>query len=222
MYYSNIIITKFRLFFFQDENEIPSSSELPVATPVEEVELDLAQRILEADTLCGAIGFEDNPPLPNEDDVEAENNFLWAPQIPPTSSAVAVVAKSKSKQRRDSVVQKMSVRRSSRFFQQHHQVNVDEDDDDATKDVVVGSVFQEVDVQVKKKRSNSVDLTKPDSKKSSLPKSDSPKSDLTKSSLKKVEPRDQRLSSPMATTTTTKQKRRSSSSKILSSVENIS
>ena len=132
---------------FQREASNPSPTSEIVSDP------ELANRIREADLDFGLVGFD-------EDKLGLANGHHLLSTSPAPVKAPAE-APSKSK-RRSSVMRTMNVRRSSRFFRRNN----------SDSDKITGSVFQDVNVEVKQKAvdSNSSSANAVGSSKSSLPK----------------------------------------------------
>ena len=132
---------------FQREASNPSPTSEIVSDP------ELANRIREADLDFGLVGFD-------EDKLGLANGHHLLSTSPAPVKAPAE-APSKSK-RRSSVMRTMNVRRSSRFFRRNN----------SDSDKITGSVFQDVNVEVKQKAvdSNSSSADAVGSSKSSLPK----------------------------------------------------
>ena len=159
---------------FQADPPMLSLPELVAADP------DFVESIREADSFFGPIGFDEKARQIN-DDKNNQNRI----SVPAKGGSSSTTASNRTAKRRSSVVKTLNVRRSSRFFRQGKN----------DSDEMIGSVFQEVTMEVKSFAGASA-VSQPQEQPNLGPRN-------------------------VASSLPTTKKRRSSASRILSAVENL-
>ena len=119
---------------FQSEASNPSLSSEVIA------DSELADRIREADLEFGLVGFDEDKLGLVDNRCHPQRSTSPVPDKAVAVTVTVTEAPAKAK-RRSSVMRTMNVRRSSRFFRRQN----------SDSDQIIGSVFQEVSVEMKQK-----------------------------------------------------------------------